>query len=156
MFDIRKSDKANFDSKEHFIVVREGVVFLRFAGSEGAYSMMTATADEDSGRIVAYWNQRELMDAAIKVCEEFGFKHSAEQDSSGRAYVNFGSTCEYLSDAYRVAESFFRHLGPIERRSSGADGNLYDELGLGDSGEDVYLSDGVYLKSDGSLDDRGR
>jgi hypothetical protein len=33
---------------------------------------------------------------------------------------------------------------------------LYDALAPSDGGEDVYLSDGVWLTSDGSLHDRGR
>lgn len=47
MFDIKKSKKAYIESAEHFVVVRDGVVYLRIVGEEGNYKIMTATAGED-------------------------------------------------------------------------------------------------------------
>ena len=40
------SQKVCIESTEHFVVARDRVVYLRIAGEEGDYKIMTATAGE--------------------------------------------------------------------------------------------------------------
>ncbi len=162
MFDIMKSTKANIDSREHFIVVREGIVYLRILGEEQDYRVMTATAGEDGDKILPAKDQLGLIKAAVNVAIEMKLKPQFRNDNFDRAYVEVGS-CQYLSDAYRTAEMLFQQLdddlaadAEVRNDPNNSQQALYSALASDESGSDVYLSDGVWLSSDGRLTDRGR
>ena len=116
MFDIRKSNKAYIDSREHFIVVRRGTVYLRIVGQEGKYVVMTATASEDDGSFSALQNQYGMNEAALRVSAQLDTPSSVKMDFHNRPYVEI-CTCEYLSDAYRAAIVFFANLDGAESSS---------------------------------------
>lgn len=87
------------------------------------------------------WKGREY----VKVCvitRESGESDGAFDEENGRALGRF---FEIYDNLPKLCSR------PIDERC-----NLYDELALDEQGEDVYLSDGVWLSSDGSLHDRGR
>lgn len=156
MFDIKKSNKSYIQSNEHFIVVRDQFVFLRIVGKEGCYHIITATADEDNAAIRAYPHQQTLNDSALKLSERLGVRPTVKYDYHNRSYVEIAK-CEYISDAYRAAELLFKIIPEsTENHPDNSLENLYQELSIDDSGEDVYLSDGVWLSSDGTLRDVGR
>lgn len=128
---------------------------------------MTATADEDHGRVLVCQDQRRLVEAALRLGTELNTGPSVERDWKGREYVkvavitrNPGESSEsFDKENDRAIERFFEIFDALPRLSDRPvveRRNLYDELALGDMGEDVYLSDGVWLSSDGSLHDRGR
>lgn len=166
-FSIIESNKVGLDSKESYVVVQGRTAFLRILGAEPEWSLMTATAGEDHGRVQVCSDQRRLVEAALRMGAELNTEPSVERDWKGREYVKI---CTITRDSRegdgtfhdendRVLGRFFEIFDGlpklcdrpiVERR------NLYDELALGDHGEDVYLSDGVWLGSDGSLHDRGR
>lgn len=50
-FEIYTSNKVGLESKESYIVTRGNTGYLRILGAEPEWSLMTATADEDHGRI---------------------------------------------------------------------------------------------------------
>lgn len=109
-FDIKKSSKSYLDAEEHFIVTYDAKVYLRILGKEGGYEIITATAGEDCGRISALENQDLLIAAAVGVIkDEFNSDCSVSYDYNGRSYVRICG-CEYLSDAYRIAEALFNKL----------------------------------------------
>lgn len=111
-FDIRRSNKAYIDSPEHYIVVLKGIVYLRILGQEGSYRVVTATAAEDDGNFSAFQNQSELMSAAIRCSGTIGTANRLKLDFHNRAYVEI-CTCEFLSDAHRLASMLFQELaGP--------------------------------------------
>ena len=166
-FILLESSKAGLDSKECYVVVRNRTAFLRVLGAEPAWSLMTATADEDHGRVLVCADQRRLVEAALRFGAELKTEPTVQRDWKGREYVkvcvitrNPGETDEAfdrenkraIGRCFEIFDSMPRlsDRPPIERR------NLYDDLALGDRDEDVYLSDGVWLSSDGSLHDRGR
>lgn len=156
MFDIKKSKKAYIESAEHFVVVRDGVVYLRIVGEEGNYKIMTATAGEDYHGANFFNNQIALNEAALKISASLNTKSRLKSDYHNREYVEIGS-CEYISDAYRVAEMLFVKLEEnTESRSNDELQNVYTDLAIDESGADVYLSDGMWLSSDGTLKDLGR
>jgi len=113
MFDIKKSEKNHIESPEHFIVVRDGVVYLRIVGEEGNYSVMTATAGEDYIGVRSFVDQDALVAAAISVSGVFNGQASVQYDFLNRHYAIICS-CEYISDAYRVAEILFKILDADE------------------------------------------
>ncbi|QDL91974.1 hypothetical protein FDP22_09415 [Paroceanicella profunda] len=158
-FDIRKSGKGGLSSPEHFIVTRDGNVFLRLLGEEPDYEIMTATASEDGGGLVRVADQVRLVEAALRTGKQvFGVRSFVEEDHKGREYAKI-CRLEYLSDAYRVAERFFEIYDGIGQGAGRPRSDLaavYAELAVDDTGGDVYLSDGVWLGRDGAVTDRGR
>jgi hypothetical protein len=156
MFDIRKSKKSYIESVEHYIVVKDGTVFLRILGEEPNYQVMTATAGEDQGNIAAFGNQSALIEAALRVSANLNIPPKVKNDYNGKEYVEI-CRCEFLSDAYRAAEMLFENLEEYrESRSENDMRNIYSDLAIDESGEDIYLSDGMWLSSDGTVKDLGR
>jgi hypothetical protein len=69
--------------------------------------------------------------------------------------------CDFalIAGARYAAEKFFEVLDEIsgdDTQSQDEMRDIYEALAIDDSGADVYLSDGVWLGRDGTLDDRGR
>ena len=166
-FVLLESSKVGLDSKESYVVVRNRTAFLRVLGAEPKWSLMTATADEDHGRVLVCADQRRLVEAALRLGAELNTGPTVERDWKGREYVK---VCVITRDSGETSEAFdkenklalgrffeiFDSLPRLNDRPVIERRNLYDELALGDHDEDVYLSDGVWLSSDGSLHDRGR
>lgn len=151
MFDMRKSNKANIDSPEHYIIVKDDIVFLRILGDEPNYQVMTATAGEDNGTISCFTNQGALLEAAQRVSAQLNILPVVKKDHLNREYVAI-CECEYLSDAYRAAEILFNKLDDYrDNRSSREMREVYSDLAMDDSGQDIYLCDGMWLCSDGTL-----
>jgi hypothetical protein len=159
------SRKVGLDSRESYVVVRSGTSFLRVLGDEPKWELMTATASEDHGRIAVCADQPRLIEAAMRLCAEFGTSPNVVRDHAGREYVKVGTVTrgatesdeEFEKENSRVLSRFFEiydSLNVRENRSPNEMRDLYDAL-TDSSGEDIYLSDGVWLSSDGSLSDRG-
>tara|TARA_R110001599_G_scaffold227779_1_gene426878 strand:+ start:607 stop:1080 length:474 start_codon:yes stop_codon:yes gene_type:complete len=156
MFDIKRSNKSYIESAEHFVVVRNGIVYLRIVGQEGNFKIMTATAGEDNNGAPPFENQMALNEAALRVSASLGIEPRVRNDYHDREYVEI-CNCQYLSDAYRAADILFEKLEDYSSdRSSDGLQSLYAELVIDDSGSDVYLSDGMWLSSDGSVKNLGR
>lgn len=156
MFDIKRSKKAYIESTEHFVVVQNEVVYLRIVGEEGSYKIMTATAGEDYQGSNFFNNQTALNKAALKVSASLNTRSRVKNDYHNKEYVEICS-CEYISDAYRAAEMLFAILEESSENCSNHElQNLHSELAIDESGVDVYLSDGMWLGSDGKIKDRGR
>jgi hypothetical protein len=108
-FDIRKSSKSYINADEHFIVVRDDVLYLRIVGKEFHYNVLTATASEDSGNIVVFNDQAYLIEIALRVAEYYDAQPLLKTDHLQRPYVDFGR-CDFLSDGHRAAEKLFEFL----------------------------------------------
>ena len=165
--EILKSDKVGLNSKESYVVVRGKTSFLRILGCEPEWELMTATASEDHGRIRVCSDQLRLVEAALRLGADLGTRPLVEKDWLGREYVkicgvrqDLGQDDEMFNKELRsLFDKFFAHYDNYRDASSrGHDEmqELYDILATDDHGGDVYLSDGVWLSSDGSLHDRGR
>lgn len=165
-FEVLSSNKVGLTAEEGYVVVRNGVAFLRILGGEPAWNLMTATADEDHGRIVVCPDRMRLVQSALRLCNELGgAAPRVETDLVGREYVKIctitrepgesdgafhAANDELLTRFFEIFDSHDASSGGREMRE------LYDALAPGEHGEEVYLSDGVWLASDGSLHDRGR
>ena len=119
-FDIRKSSKAHIEAPEHYIVVRDGVVYLRIIGQEGSYDVMTATSGEDAGTVSAFGDQHSLNEAAIEVAKQIRSTPEHKEDHHTRPYVKI-CECEFLSDAYRAAVLLFDRLAPQKPQAPSAE-----------------------------------
>lgn len=166
-YSVLESNKVGLESEESYVVVRDQTAFLRILGAEPEWSLMTATADEDHGRVLVCRDRRRLVEAALRLGAELNTAPSVERDWKDREYVKVAVITRNIgesNDAFdkendRAIGRFFEIFDGLPRLSDRPiveRRNLYDELALGDIGEDVYLSDGVWLRSDGSLHERGR
>lgn len=113
MFDIRRSDKAFIDAEEHYIVVRDEVVFLRVLGEEHNFKILTATAGEDFGGISCYADQSALMAAARSIAEDSDIRWRNSYDFHNQAFLEI-CRCDYLSDVFRFAEQLFERVDRIK------------------------------------------
>ena len=154
------SKKAGLNSKDGYKITRGGTIFLRLLGSASYYELMTATAGEDNGRFPVFGNKMQLIEAAMQTAADFNFQPLVENDFLQREYVKI---CAFEGledkDLEPIVERFFEHLDkyePLQQRGNNEMVDLYETLRIDDIGSDVYLSDGVWLSSDGSLHDRGR
>lgn len=164
---ILESRKVGLDSEECYVVERNGISFLRILGGEPNWSVMTATASEDHGQIKVCPEQFRLVESALRLCAEHGEQPGIEKDRLGREYVKIGTITrqpgESEDDFQRVNHALFHRFFEIfdSYKDLGSRGKaemceLYDAIAVTDEGGDVYLSDGVWLRSDGSLHDKGR
>lgn len=165
--EVFQSKKTGINSPESYVVTRNKVSFLRILGAEPQWEIMTATANEDHGRIKVCSNQARLIESALQLGAEIETHPSVEKDFLGRQYVKI---CVITQPKDHDDEKFNSELSILWKRffeiyDSHADVmsksenemlNLYHDLSNDDQGGDVYLSDGVWFGSDGSLHDRGR
>lgn len=166
-FEIRTSTKIGLHGRERYIVTRGRTGYLRIVGDEPQWLLMTATADEDDGRIRRCSDQLRLVEAAMRLGKELNTAPTLEKDWLGREYVKIGlitrdsvqTPDEFENENNAAIIRFFELFDQCtDLRTRGNDEmrKLYDEFSLDNEGGDVYLSDGVWLSSDGSLSDRGR
>jgi hypothetical protein len=164
-FQIIKSNKSGLNSAESYVVGRNGISYLRVLGDEPRWEIMTATASEDDGSTEVCDDRPRLIEAAIRLCQHWGLKNfQTKKDTFDRDYIKLciivrDGESEPLDDLIKLAEEFFILFdGLADDGSQGPDEmvGMYEAISSGSEGEDVYLSDGVWLSSDGSLHDRGR
>lgn len=165
--EILKSDKVGLNSRDSYVVVRGKISFLRMLGCVPEWELMTATASEDHGCIRVCGDQRRLVEAALRLGAELGTKPTVEKDWIEREYVKICSirfnpgqdVANFIKELGELLEKFFAYYDEYQDLSICGDDEmqeLYDVLAIDDQGGDVYLSDGVWLSSDGSVHDRGR
>ncbi len=124
-FDIYSSKKSGLDAEESYIVVRDGISFLRILGAAPKWAVMTATASEDSGRFQVCSDRVRLVLSALLLCAKFGVDPGVETDWQGREYVVISlMTREFDEDAeefHRENDAFFKNvcisplIEPLER-----------------------------------------
>jgi hypothetical protein len=164
---ILDSNKSGINSRESCVVVRDGISYLRILGADPSWQLMTATASEDDGRARVCSNQLRLVEAGLRYCLELNVSPLVRRDLLGREYVTVCNltrrigmsidafTAELLPIINRFLE-IYDACSDIRSREPNEMVALYRSLGSSDLGHGVYLSDGVWLTSDGFLHDRGR
>lgn len=166
-FRVVNSSKAGIHSAESYILVRNMTSFLRVLGVEPTWSLVTATASEDHGRIEVCPDRRRLVEAALRLGAELQTEPRVERDSAGREFVRVCAIKRTASESVEAFQSLNRELftkffdiydslGDQTDRPADEMRELYGALAMDADGGEVYLSDGVWLSSDGSLSDRGR
>jgi hypothetical protein len=164
-FEILESEKTGLNATEGYVVVRGRTSFLRFLGAEPKWTLMTATASEDHGRIQVCSDRTRLVESACRLVLEDGGQPLVKRDHEGREYIEIGTITAEPGDTDQelqailngVCRRFFAIFDECDGSGDAADlGELYESLATDDKGGDVYLSDGVWLSQDGSLHDRGR
>ncbi|ESX09974.1 hypothetical protein X768_16665 [Mesorhizobium sp. LSJC265A00] len=164
-FEIVPSTKTGLVSEESLLVVRAGTSYLRILGQEPSWTLMTATASEDDVPVKVCGERRRLIESAIRLCQELGLSANETKDRIGRDYVKICRIVrtradeDVYSELSRAVERFFDLFDALGDPSSSPANDmvdLYEAISSDGNGGDVYLSDGVWLSSNGSLHDRGR
>lgn len=166
--EILPSNKTGLkNSPESYIVVRGQTSFLRILGADPHWELMTATASEDHGRIKVCPNQLRLIESALRFGIELETSPSVKRDSAGREYVKIGKIIRHknqndkelnsnLSAEFSRFFDIYDSYTDVKSLAKDEMIYLYNDLSTSDLDDEVYLSDGVWLGSDGSLHDRGR
>lgn len=84
------SNKVGLESEEGYLVVRNGISFLRVLGGEPNWDVITATADEDHGGIRVCPERLRLVESALRLCAEYGEHPEVKTDRRGREFVKLG------------------------------------------------------------------
>lgn len=166
-FQIYHSNKIGLAGTEGYIVTRGNIGFLRILGTEPKWTLMTATADEDHGRIHRCPEQLRLVEAALRLGHEIKTEPRVERDWQDREYVKIctinsepgQAQDDFDKEATNLFKRFFEiydECTNLRTRDHYEMRELYDALSTGCDNTDVYLSDGIWLRPDGSLEDRGR
>ena len=159
---IYQSTKFDY-AHEQYYAVASGRTLLRLTlgaiGGQPGGAIKTATAS-DFGAAPIYRDREALAEAMRHGVKSLGGRAqdvSIEVDGKGRRFGEIilpGSREQLIEAIHRLAEEMERHLSrPLDdAHDSGYSDlrELYDDL-CHTVGEPVYLSDGVYLGSDGSL-----
>lgn len=137
---------------QQHIISSQNIVFFRVTLEADGYKMMTATAGEDDGKLKAYMPQNLLISSALSVLGDLDWNISQRADHAERPYIEARGFSELL-DIKTVATRVLASLGfdDIAVTALQEMKAIYDELSIDDSGEDVYLGDGVYVTKNGDV-----
>lgn len=164
-YEIHNSNKSGINTKESYIIVRGRTSYLRIIGEHPTYLMMTATASEDRSQFTVCADGNRLVSAARQFAAEMNQTPTPKKDISGRDYIfigeitvgeNFEEFNKALNQALDRFFEIFDGFGQSEPEKLNDMQEIYEVLAVDDSGDDVYLGDGVWLSSDGTPPDRGR
>ncbi len=134
--------------------VSGGFVFFRVIAEGGTFKSMTATAAEDTGELRPFHDQSRLLAATRSVLLDQGKQWDGKVDRAGRLYVE--ASFERAADVLHVANTVLMSLGfdDLEVSCPREMKGIYDEFAIDGSGEDIYLSDGMWMTADGRRVDR--
>jgi len=142
----------SYGKQVEYRVAAESHVFFRLIARQGEGWMMTATADEDGTPLKAYPDQARLIDETRRFLDRKGIAWEPKVDRNGKPYVEF--LCPgFGEDSREIAAEILSALGIRSATKFLALAEMraiYDDLAVED-GEDVYLSDGMYLTPQGTL-----
>ena len=151
MVKIEPSKKLSSEQEEYRICSKP-YIFYRMIVDQNGVRLMTATASEDTGEYRVYEDQKSLIAATSKIFVDFGMEFTTKEDHAGRPYVETtaNSDKEHLHHIATTAldRIGFKDVSVLALQEMKA---LYDEFSISDSGEDTYLSDGMWITSDGRM-----
>lgn len=172
-YSIEVSDKQELGSG--WRIVKDNKIFLRVLRTKGSqkdkfpYELVTATAADNSGKNKALSNHERLMSikAAKKTHVDLFNKEEPElkYDWAGREYISICVASEDSLESKDTVESemeeliqkFFKNYQDLslaiddsEKLQGNSLVSLYEDIHV-QSGEAVYLSDGMWLTPDGRI-----
>lgn len=148
---IEPSNKLSPDQEEYRIC-SEPYVFYRIIVDGRGGRLMTATAGEDIGPYRAYDDQSLLITTTAQVFGDFDMTIATKTDHAARSYIETPVTLD-KTHLIHIATTALHRIGfvDVEVLSLRDLLALHDEFAADDSGEDTYLSDGMWVTSDGRL-----
>lgn len=148
---IEASNKLSPEQEEYGICSKP-YIFYRIIRDPKGVRLMTATASESTGPYRAFEDQKSLNDATIQVFGDFGMEFVTKEDHARRPYVETSVSLDkdyLLHIATTALERIgFKDTSVLALQDMKA---IYEEFAVdGDCGE-AYLSDGMWMTSDGRL-----
>lgn len=160
------STKRGFGHQESWIVTRGRTSYLRIIGDYPSYSVMTATASEDDRSYRVCSDKPRLISSALQLGALLNIPPSWETDRSKRKFIRVCQITfipnrrdEDLKELFEVLGKFFEMYDSWDANNREVIDDMrevYAALSESSSDEDLYLSDGVWLSSDGRLHNRRR
>lgn len=151
---IESSNKLSSEQEEYRICSKP-YVFYRVIVARNGVRLMTATASEDAGEYRAFKNQEVLLAATAQVFGDFEMEIVTKEDHAGRPYIEtqVSPDKQHLIHVATTAleRMGFEDVSVLALREMKA---LHAEFAIDDSGEDTYLSDGMWVTADGKLVER--
>ena len=156
-----KSRKFDTDMRQSIFTAGNHVLLRVLRNEDDTYTVMTATADENDRAFVRYPQQQQLMDAAANVFTRFSRTVTRKLDRNGLPYFEF-TDIDDPGDVRKSADFVAASLGLAPETCSWVDEEarnemkaLWQDLSVDDDSP-AYLSDGMYVTSDGRLyDEKG-
>jgi len=148
---IQRSTKLSLQQEEYRIC-SEPYVFYRLISDAHGVRLMTATASEDTGQYRVYEDQGALISATAQVLADRELEFVTKRDHAKRPYIET-SVYPDSEDLLHLASTILDRMGfeDISVLALREMKEIYNELAIDDSGEDTYLSDGMWMTSDGRL-----
>lgn len=148
---IQKSNKLS-SQQEEYRICSDPYVFYRLISDANGFRIMTATASEDTGEYRAYGDQEALISATVQVLADREMAFATKKDHAERPYIE-SSVYPDKEDLLHLTATILDRLGfedisVLALREMKA---IYDEFAIDDSGDDTYLSDGMWMTSDGRM-----
>ena len=148
---VQNSTKLSTQSNQ-YIICSESFVFFRVVLENDGFKFMTATASEDAGNFKAYDSQDRLIYSTIATLNDLDWEYLQKQDHTERRYIEargLSAVADIETIAVRVLDTLdFKDIAVLARQEMR---DIYDEFSINDSGEDVYLSDGMSISKNGDL-----
>ncbi len=140
--------------EEQYIIFADRVVFFRIIKQGSDFKVMTATASENNKPLCAYEKLDLLISTTISIFGDTNRSYQNKRDRNNIRYVEFFGFRE-VTEIEILAKKVIKKLGldPVNVAMMEMK-ELYDNFAIDDSGEDVYLSDGMWLSADGKLTEK--
>jgi len=140
--------------EEQYIIFADKFVFFRIIKQGDDFKVMTATASENSQPLCAYEKLDLLISTTISIFGGAKRSYQSKRDRNNIRYVEFLGFRE-VTEIEVLAKKVIEKLGfdPVNVAMMEMK-ELYDNFAIDDSGEDVYLSDGMWLSADGKLTEK--
>jgi hypothetical protein len=161
---IKHSSKFDDTPGHYKAYTEDGMILFRIVRADGerSYTVMTATAGEDDGTLSPYPDKERLMAAAMEAFANQCASPRGKFDRNGIPYVQFydlNDPSEIQSSIETTATALGLSAAKIEWIDVAAQNeakDLWREFSVGDefSDEPAYLSDGLWVNSDGSFSTR--
>lgn len=148
---IERSTKLSL-TQDEYRICSEPYVFYRLISNGNGVRLMTATACENIGGLRAFEDQTLLISMTARVFSERGLDFVIKTDQSERDYIEtpiYPDEEDLLHLAATVLDLIgFEDVSVLALREMKA---IYSEFAVDDSGDDTYLSDGMWATADGRI-----
>ncbi len=116
---------------------------------------MTATASENCGGYRAFEDQKTLTAATAIVLEDAGLHPTLKEDHAQRSYIETPIPLDRVDreELVHLASTVLLTLGitDVQVLALAEMLALYDEFSVSENDEAVYLSDGMWITTDGKI-----
>lgn len=154
MPEIKASNKLSLEQEE-YVIFSKPYVFYRIIRDSKGVRIMTATASDSAKSYRFFEDQKSLNNATIKVFGDFGIEFFTKEDYAKRPYIEalvFLDKNYLLHIATTALEQIgFKDVCVLSLQEMKA---IHDEFAVDEGCGDVYLSDGMWVTSDGRLIER--